>query len=654
MLKNKPLHGFALAGLGLLALTGCDSLRVEFPGVLNGKNPSGFRCESNDDCLNGYRCVRDGSLPVGVCSPVGIGRECSQYNLDGDQYLAVGAPEECFGEATDCDDNDPNTYPGAIELCDGMDNNCDGVIDEDLDSIPCSLQIGVCSGAVSSCSAGAVVDCAESGAYAAAAAANGLVYSETEICGDGVDNNCDGVIDEGCCDPSLPASGPGSGSNAQCMCVPGQAFACGRDTGTCERGIRLCDTSVQIDQLPCMAAEVGDLGACTAPGEKHDTMDDVFCVREFIRPLESLTDTCVNTNDAGCTRTVYRRLASGSGVSCASSSDCASGETCAAGSCRYGAIDVAPEVCNGLDDDCDGSPDNHHTTLAASACGACPFNSVLMEVGTTLTPAASPTFQCVDIYEASRPDATATNAGTDERFATSAPGVLPWAGISGAEALAACKGDELRSQVASGDRQRVLPPRVLCNQATWPQACSAQSMVGVSNANQLRKFPYGNTYTAGLCNDGNPTPGSVAPTGDFDGCANTIALPGVTDASVKLFDMVGNLREWVAATTALAQSVRGGGFNDGAGTSGCATTVRVDPGQPIIFPYSRVTCAGDGDCGAGAVCNTAGGANVCVMACTNSACGGTCSGAMCTYPAVGGDWSDFDDVGFRCCSGPLQ
>ena len=45
---------------------------------------------------------------------------------------------------------------------------------------------------------------------------------------------------------------------------------------------------------------------------------------------------------------------------------------------------------------------------------------------------------CIDTYEASRPDATADSAGTDESLATSRVGVLPWQVADNQTARAAC------------------------------------------------------------------------------------------------------------------------------------------------------------------------------------------------------------------------
>jgi hypothetical protein len=87
-----------------------------------------------------------------------------EMDLDGDGFRV------CDG---DCNDADDTIFPGATELCDGLDNNCDGMVpanevDVDQDGFR------ICDG-----------DCND---------ANDTVHpGAPELC-DGLDNNCDGVI----------------------------------------------------------------------------------------------------------------------------------------------------------------------------------------------------------------------------------------------------------------------------------------------------------------------------------------------------------------------------------------------------------------------------------------------------------------------------
>lgn len=128
--------------------------------------------ETEGDCDDADRSVH----PDATEYPNGIDDDCDNevdegtFNVDDDL--------DGYSEAEDdCDDGDPTTFPGALEVCDGVDNDCDLTIDEgtscfDDDNDGITESEGDCDDADDTISPLA-----------------------DELC-DGIDNNCDTVTDE--------------------------------------------------------------------------------------------------------------------------------------------------------------------------------------------------------------------------------------------------------------------------------------------------------------------------------------------------------------------------------------------------------------------------------------------------------------------------
>ncbi|NOY94703.1 MAG: VWA domain-containing protein [Deltaproteobacteria bacterium] len=115
------------------------------------------------------------------------------FDVDADGYTVCGTdttnPGTTDPALADCDDAADTVHPGATEVCDGVDNDCDGSIDPGCECFegadrPCGMEVGACTLGVQLCTGGIWAECT-----------GGVPPEATDPC-DGVDNDCDGTSDE--------------------------------------------------------------------------------------------------------------------------------------------------------------------------------------------------------------------------------------------------------------------------------------------------------------------------------------------------------------------------------------------------------------------------------------------------------------------------
>ncbi len=319
-----------------------------------------------------------------------------------DPIFACGAPPGYAVIPGDCDDTQRGVNPGVPEACvAGMvDDDCDGAIDE---SCPCTPpastrvcghpEIGVCRPGSQLCTSTGWDPC------------SGSIEPMMEVCDGGRDEDCDGRTDEGCecvngesrvCGTSLGvcravmqtctmgrwprtcASEPGvvgpstdtcdglldedcdGATDEGCECTNGRVdrSACGSSTGQCEQGTRTCAG--------------GRWGACSGGvGPVAEVCDG------------SRDEDCDGATDEGCGCTNGTTRGCGLGY-------CAGTQTCTAG--VWGACGGASpraEVCNGIDDDCDGVADNSDPDTAQVGTRCPSTDAGLCVYGTYSCPGAT-------------------------------------------------------------------------------------------------------------------------------------------------------------------------------------------------------------------------------------------------------------------------
>ena len=293
--------------------------------------------DPNDtDCAPSDSSVNHAALEV--CDAVD--NDCNGKIDDGLGTLSCGKGA-CVHEVEVCSGGkvqwcDP--YQGAaMEVCDGADNDCDGLVDEDQGKVSCGL--GVCQHTVSLCSQGDVQEC------------DPFEGATDEIC-DGQDNDCDGQTDE---DSGEVACGKGQCFHSIAACMGGVEQQCnpfaGASPEVCDGIDNDCDD--EVDE---------DLGTVSC-GTGECLHDQEYCVDGKIAPCSPFAGVAPEECDGldnDCNGLVDDGLGTvecGLGVCAHVVPACVEGQPSVCDPLA-GAED---EVCDGLDNDCDGENDNGFT-----------------------------------------------------------------------------------------------------------------------------------------------------------------------------------------------------------------------------------------------------------------------------------------------------
>ncbi len=363
--------GFGDPGAGLNACDPPDGY-TDDPTDCDDARPDVFPGATEDDCT-----------------------DATDYNCDG----SVGytdADEDGFAACEECDDGNADVHPLADEVCDDVDNDCDGEVD--VDAIDTTLWYadadadgyGDATTATEACdpAAGFVADNTDCDDTSDQARPGG-----TEIC-DTLDNDCDGDIDEADATDAQTfygdndADGYGAANTSVVACDQPAGFVtdntdCDDEddasnpgmTEVCDEADNNCDTAIDEGFDKTWYADTdGDshggsatTEACMQPAGFVRSNDDCNDSEAAANPSASeicddIDNDCDTTVDEGFDKTWYVDSDGDSHGGAASTTSCAqptgfvrSNDDCDDG--EAAANPSATEICDDIDNDCDTTVD---------------------------------------------------------------------------------------------------------------------------------------------------------------------------------------------------------------------------------------------------------------------------------------------------------